>query len=625
MNQLDPFVQLVKPFSPLVPKMPTAPAVPQWQQTLQNFLGSRPITPSAPLPSGQNMTPYTPPMSMQTSSPSVPRAPVQNMTPYSPAPKPVVAPQVMAPVAPVQPPSAPTQPMTPTTSAGLPINPTTGGIVKSPAPPTPPATPVIPPKSNAGVESALKAYTSAQQMSAEEESAQAELDRLQESTILGQNAIRDQAIPMDFITGQSASLERRGLALQVPLEQKLARMQARRQAATEASKFALERADKAAEEDKPIAIDGQLVQRDPTTGAYQSVFGTPKSAEGFTLGEGQTRYDAKGNVIAGGGTGGPGTNPAVDSWVKLLNDGRAKLSDVPNALLSQVAAGLASAPGGQDPKAQYALSQANTALTSIDNALGILSGATSGGVNTAGTAVGRAFGGFIPGSDTTNLNAALDTVKALVGFDALQKMRESSPTGGALGNITEKELAFLQSVQGSLNTMQGTEQLTATINRVKESFQILKMASSPDGTEFVIDGEPYVKQGDQIVPRDFSEVGGDTQQATRAVRNNNPLNIKQSNATSTYSGVTGIDQSPAADGGNFLTFASAQAGFEAAKRLIQTDGYRNLTVDAALRRWSNNGYGAEGLPFAGKTIGQLTSTELDSLIQAMARNEGYYA
>lgn len=637
-----------KPIVPL-PQQTIGPATPSYSapspSPFMNTNGNPSATPVAPgaspsMPSISGLTtPTSKPLSGFSLNPSssapnqlVPSAPVQ-------PPKPQMSPsQEIAQGLPIAPagqavnvggkPYVPTAPAsTPTTSSGAPINPATGGVVKPPAPPSQPTMPIIPPKSKTDVESALKAYTAAQQISPEEDAAQAELDRLQEGTILGLNKIRDQAIPMDFITGQSASLERRGLALQVPLEQKLARMQAKRQAAIEGSKFALERADKAATEEKPIEVNGQLVQRDPTTGEYKTVFGTPKSSEGFTLGEGQTRYDAAGNPIAGPGTGGgAGTtgNPAVDSWVKLINDGRAKLSDVPNTILNQVAAGLGQAPAGTDPKAQYALNQANTAITGIDTALALLQNPNS--MNLSETAFGRAVGGVIPGGSVANLDAALETVKALVGFDALQKMRESSPTGGALGNITERELAFLQSVQGSLNTMQGTEQLIATINRIKQSFETLKIISSPDGTEFQLDGQTYVKQGDQFVPKSFNQVGGDTQQASRPVRNNNPLNIKASAATSTYSGVAGLDPSPATDGGQFLVFQSPEAGFQAAKRLIQTEGYRGLTVDAALRRWSNNGYGGEVAPsLQGKTIGQLTSTELDALIQAMARKEGYYA
>src|SRR5690606_36603495 len=47
-----------------------------------------------------------------------------------------------------------------------------------------------------------------------------------------------------------------------------------------------------------------------------------------------------------------------------------------------------------------------------------------------------------------NLRALLGTIKANAGFDRLQAMRDSSPTGGALGQVSERELAFLQSTIG---------------------------------------------------------------------------------------------------------------------------------------------------------------------------------
>lgn len=248
----------------------------------------------------------------------------------------------------------------------------------------------------------------------------------------------------------------------------------------------------------------------------------PDAPEGFTLGKDDIRYDAAGNEIARGrgsssvasGTYTPGANPEVDAYVKMVGSGGFKLENVPQELRGAVAQGLASQPETEDPKKQYVKSQADEALTNIDAALGYLDGTKSGNFNSAGTAFGRAIGGFIPGSDVANMNAALDTVKALVGFDALQKMRESSPTGGALGQITERELAFLQSVQGSLNTSQGTEQLKATLGRIRQSFQTLQIVNSPDGTEFELDGQKYIKQGNQMIPSSFKGVGGDTNQAS---------------------------------------------------------------------------------------------------------------
>lgn len=133
-------------------------------------------------------------------------------------------------------------------------------------------------------------------------------------------------------------------------------------------------------------------------------------------------------------------------------------------------------------------------------------------------------------------------------------------------------------------------------------------------------GEARVNADGTVTP-----LGGNQQQ-TRASRNNNPLNIKASSVTKSYPGVAGLDEKPAADGGNFLKFSTPEDGFKAAERLITSSGYKNLSVDAALKRWSNSGYGGEIVPdLKGKTIAQLSPTELSKLIKTMARQEGYQA
>jgi hypothetical protein len=354
----------------------------------------------------------------------------------------------------------------------------------------------------------------------------------------------------------------------------------------------------------------------------------------YTLGQDQIRYGADGKPIAmglsssvgvEGGTYAPGANPTVDAYINGIRDGVYKPSDVPDQYKSLVAQGISSAPSGGTAENKYVKSQADTALTNIDTALGYLEGTNGQMINTADNAFQRSLFGFVPGTDAKNLNETLNTVKALIGFDALQKMREASPTGGALGNITEKELGYLQSVQGSLDTGQGTEQLVATLKRIQESFETLQIVNSPDGTVFELGGQNYVKFGEEMIPEAQASMQM-SQGGNRPQRNNNPLNIKASEVTSAYPGVVGTDPSPATDGGQFLIFNSPQAGFEAAKRLLQNPNYQNLSVDAAMRRWSNNGYGAEIVPsFGGKSMATLTSAEMDALVQAMAQIEGYYA
>jgi hypothetical protein len=51
---------------------------------------------------------------------------------------------------------------------------------------------------------------------------------------------------------------------------------------------------------------------------------------------------------------------------------------------------------------------------------------------------------FLPETPARRLDLALDSVKANIGFEALQQMRDASKTGGALGQVTERELQFLQ-------------------------------------------------------------------------------------------------------------------------------------------------------------------------------------
>ena len=74
-------------------------------------------------------------------------------------------------------------------------------------------------------------------------------------------------------------------------------------------------------------------------------------------------------------------------------------------------------------------------------------------------------GGITPAGQMESL---METIRANVGFDKLQAMREASPTGGALGAVTEKELAFLQSVFGSLRQDISPENVTRNLTRLRE-------------------------------------------------------------------------------------------------------------------------------------------------------------
>ena len=74
------------------------------------------------------------------------------------------------------------------------------------------------------------------------------------------------------------------------------------------------------------------------------------------------------------------------------------------------------------------------------------------------------------GSDAYDLQRMIDTVDANSAFSALQKMRDNSPTGGALGQVTEKELELLKSSIVSLDPNQSQEQLMKNIVKAKQEY-----------------------------------------------------------------------------------------------------------------------------------------------------------
>lgn len=78
------------------------------------------------------------------------------------------------------------------------------------------------------------------------------------------------------------------------------------------------------------------------------------------------------------------------------------------------------------------------------------------------------FGDMIKGFGSTDAHAlqnTLKTIKANIGFDRLQQMREASPTGGALGNVSDTEISTLQAVAGSLEQSQRPEDLKYNLAR----------------------------------------------------------------------------------------------------------------------------------------------------------------
>ncbi|HAD46388.1 MAG TPA: hypothetical protein DEB61_00830 [Alcanivorax sp.] len=110
-------------------------------------------------------------------------------------------------------------------------------------------------------------------------------------------------------------------------------------------------------------------------------------------------------------------------------------------------------------KVRQQFSQIDSVMDNVDRAIGNVNWATAG--------AGGALTGFVPGTPARDLRATIDTIKANLGFDRLQQMRDQSPTGGALGQVSEMELRLLNSAIQNLDTDQSPEQLRQNLQQIR--------------------------------------------------------------------------------------------------------------------------------------------------------------
>lgn len=135
----------------------------------------------------------------------------------------------------------------------------------------------------------------------------------------------------------------------------------------------------------------------------------------------------------------------------------------------------------------------------------------------------------VPGTPAFNLRSTLETIRSNIGFRELQTIRENSPTGGALGQVTEFENKLLQAVQGSLEQGQVDSQLISNLLRIREELRAgveeTQAALEADKARFgalspqsqtVQPAQPIQQQSQSVQPQ---------QQAPQGFNPNDPLGI----------------------------------------------------------------------------------------------------
>lgn len=161
--------------------------------------------------------------------------------------------------------------------------------------------------------------------------------------------------------------------------------------------------------------------------------------------------------------GGADVGPSQAGFVRQFGKPPAGYRWKPDGALEAIPGGPTDIKAGDagakaDMRKQAAAGSAGNVLAAVTDAKDLV------GINTAG--LGSSLAG-IPGTDARDLRSKLETVKANLGFDRLQQMRDMSPTGGALGAVAVQELTALQSTVASLDQGQSRSELTKSLNKIE--------------------------------------------------------------------------------------------------------------------------------------------------------------
>lgn len=163
--------------------------------------------------------------------------------------------------------------------------------------------------------------------------------------------------------------------------------------------------------------------------------------------------------FTGGGGGGTG-NETVDSWVKLINEGKANITNVPKEYKNSVAQGLSQNPATKEATElqKDALSAAKDLLAKWDNGEG--HNAVGGNITNRLGVVGDWLAQGKPKADfiqrLTNLSSKLqlDSVKYLKGQGAISEGERAILSNSAMNlNRNQSEPEFRKNLQDIVNTL----------------------------------------------------------------------------------------------------------------------------------------------------------------------------
>jgi GH24 family phage-related lysozyme (muramidase) len=149
-----------------------------------------------------------------------------------------------------------------------------------------------------------------------------------------------------------------------------------------------------------------------------------------------------------------GDKPPPPAGQRYTPDGR--LEDIPGSPQARA----------QTERRTSQVAAANVVTRDIDRILERLNTAVLPVTGMGATTMAALVGGS-PAADVAELRK---TIEGNISFNKLNELRQQSPTGGALGNVSDKDLELLKTTLGSLNQNQSPRQFRENLLNLRNAF-----------------------------------------------------------------------------------------------------------------------------------------------------------
>jgi len=125
--------------------------------------------------------------------------------------------------------------------------------------------------------------------------------------------------------------------------------------------------------------------------------------------------------------------------------------------------------------------------------------------NAIGAKFGAILGEALPGTKQGRIVSRLNTIKANLALDKVNQMRAASPTGGAAGNMTEKEWPLFMQEFGSLDAAENKQDLEKRLKNASVKL-FNRVNGTPEERKYALEEGTITKQQNETVQKKYDEM-----------------------------------------------------------------------------------------------------------------------